>query len=180
MTTAVSTTILRGGEWLLQSADAASVFTPERLTEEHRLIARTARDFVETEVLTVLDRLEQKDWDLARKLVRRAGELGLLSVDVPEAYGGLALDKATSLVVSAQLARSASFGGTFGAHANLTIVPLVLFGTEAQKQQYLPKLMTGEILGAYGLSEPGSGSDALGARTRATLQADGSFVLNGE
>jgi alkylation response protein AidB-like acyl-CoA dehydrogenase len=175
-----ATTILRGGEWLLQPTDASRVFTPERLTDEHRLIARTAREFVDKEVLPVLDQLEQKDWNLSRTLLRRAADLGLLGVDVPEAYGGLALDKATSLVVSETLARSASFGAAFGAHANLTIVPLVLFGSEAQKQKYLPKLLSGEILGAYGLSESGSGSDAMGARTKATRQADGSFVLNGE
>jgi len=180
-TTAPTTTpILRGGEWLLQAADADHVFTPERLTEEHRLIGRTAQEFVDNEVLPALDQLEQKDWNLARTLVRRGADLGLLGVDVPEAYGGLALDKITSLVVSEKLARSASFGATFGAHANLTVVPIVLFGTEAQKKQYLPKLLSGELIGAYGLSESGSGSDALGARTRATRQADGSYLLNGE
>jgi alkylation response protein AidB-like acyl-CoA dehydrogenase len=175
-----ATTIQRGGEWLLQSTDAGGVFTPERLTDEHRLIAQTAREFVDSEVLPVLDQLETKDWNLARALVRKAADLGLLGVDVPEAYGGLGLDKVTSLVVSETLARSASFGAAFGAHANLTIVPLVLFGSEAQKQKYLPKLLSGEILGAYGLSESGSGSDAMGARTKATRQADGSFLLNGE
>ena len=180
MTTVASTSILRGGEWLLQDADADSVFTPERLTDEHRLIGRTAQEFVDNEVLPVLDKLEQKDWDLARKLVQRGGSLGLLGVDVPEAYGGVGLDKVTSLVVSEKLARSASFGAAFGAQANLTIVPLMLFGTEAQKQKYLPKLMSGELIGAYGLSETGSGSDALGARTKATKQADGSYLLNGE
>jgi alkylation response protein AidB-like acyl-CoA dehydrogenase len=180
MTTAVSTSVLRGGEWLLQSPHADRVFTPERLSDEHRLIARTAQEFVDNEVLPVLDTLEQKDWDLARRLVQRGGDLGLLGVDVPEAYGGVGLDKATSLVVSERMARSASFGATFGAQANLTIVPIVLFGTEAQKKKYLPKLLTGELIGAYGLSETGSGSDALGARTRATRQADGSYVLNGE
>ena len=180
MSIATTTPILRGGEWLLQAADAHSVFTPERLTDEHRLIARTAQEFVENEVLPVLDQLEQKDWSLARKLVRRGGDLGLLGVDAPEAYGGVDLDKVSSLVVSEKIARSASFGATFGAQANLTVVPLVLFGTEAQKQKYLPKLLAGELIGAYALSETGSGSDALGARTRATRQADGSFVLNGE
>ena len=180
MSIATTTPILRGGEWLLQAADADSVFTPERLTDEHRLIARTAQEFVENEVLPVLDQLEQKDWSLARKLVRRGGDLGLLGVDAPEAYGGVDLDKVSSLVVSEKIARSASFGATFGAQANLTVVPLVLFGTEAQKQKYLPKLLAGELIGAYALSETGSGSDALGARTRATRQADGSFVLNGE
>jgi len=180
MATTTATGILRGGEWLLAASAAADVFTPERLTEEHRLIGRTAQEFVDNEILPQLDRLEQKDWALARTLVKAGAELGLLGVDVPEAYGGLGLDKVTSLVVSEKLARSASFGATFGAHANLTIVPLMLFGTEAQKRQYMPRLLSGEIIGAYGLSETGSGSDALGARTRAVRQADGSFVLNGE
>src|SRR5580765_3185198 len=132
MPTTTEPTILRGGEWLIQATDAESVFTPERLTDEHRLIGRTAQDFVDNEVLPKLDQLEQKDWALARDLVKRGGDLGLLGVDVPEAYGGLGLDKITSLVVSERLARSASFGAAFGAHANLVIVPLVLFGSEAQ------------------------------------------------
>jgi alkylation response protein AidB-like acyl-CoA dehydrogenase len=170
----------RGGEWLLHAGDAGGVLTPERLTDEHRLIGRTAQEFVENEVLPVLDRLEQKDWTLARQLVKRAADVGLLGVDVPEAYGGVGLDKASSLIVSEKMARSASFGATFGAQANLTVIPLTLFGTEAQKQQYLPGVLSGETIGAYGLSETGSGSDALGARTRATRQPDGSFVLNGE
>jgi alkylation response protein AidB-like acyl-CoA dehydrogenase len=180
MPTTTATTILRGGEWLIQPSEADSVFTPERLTDEHRLIGRTAQDFVNNEVLPKLDQLEQKDWALARDLVKRGADLGLLGVDVPEAYGGLGLDKVTSLVVSEKLAWSASFGATFGAHANLTIVPLMLFGSEAQKQKYLPKLLSGEIIGAYALSESGSGSDALSARTKATRQPDGSFLLNGE
>src|SRR6266545_1940956 len=178
--TPTATSTLRGGEWLLQSSTGDSVFTPEKLTDEHRLIARTAQEFVQNEILTVLDKLEEKDWALARRLVQRGGGLGLLGVDVPEAYGGVGLDKVSSLVVSETLARAASFGATFGAHANLTIVPLMLFGSEAQKQKYLPKLLSGELIGAYGLSETGSGSDALGARTRATRQPDGSFLLNGE
>src|SRR5580765_6611010 len=171
---------LRGGEWLLQPSASDSIFTPEKRTDEHRLIGRTAQEFVQNEILPVLDTLEQKDWELARRLVQRGGDLGLFGVDVPEAYGGVGLDKVSSLVVSEKMAASASFGATFGAHANLTIVPLVLFGSEAQKQKYLPKLLSGEIIGAYGLSETGSGSDALGARTRATRQPDGSFLLNGE
>src|SRR5277367_4836502 len=114
-------TILRGGEWLLQPTPADAVFTPERLSDEHRLIGQTAQEFVENEILPVLDRLEQKDWDLARTLVRRSGDLGLLGVDVPEAYGGVGLDKVSSLVVSAKMAAAASFGATFGAQANLTV-----------------------------------------------------------
>ncbi len=173
-------TILKGGEWLIKDTEADAVFTPERLTPEHRLIGQTATAFVDNEVLPVLDRLEQKEWTLSRALLKRCGELGLLGADVAEAYGGLALDKIASMVVSEKLARSASFGSAFGAQANLCALPLMLFGTEAQKQKYLPKLMTGELVGAYCLSEAGSGSDALGAKTRAARQADGSFVLNGE
>ena len=176
--TALST--LRGGEWLLRPSSGDSLFTPEKLTDEHRLIGRTAQEFVQNEILPVLDKLEQKDWELARRLVQRGGDLGLFGVDVPEAYGGVGLDKVSSLVVSEKMAVSASFGATFGAHANLTVIPLLLFGSEAQKQKYLPKLLSGQLIGAYGLSETGSGSDALGARTRAARQADGSFLLNGE
>src|SRR5438094_6661846 len=175
-----TTSILRGGAWLLEPADPDAVFTPEKLTDEQRMIGDTAEEFVVKEVLPQLDQLEQKDWALARKLVQRCGELGLLGVDVPEAYGGVQLDKVTSILVSERLARSASFGAAFGAQANLTILPLVLFGTETQKQKYLPKLLTGEMVGAYALSESGSGSDALGAKARAKRNADGSFVLNGE
>src|SRR2546430_651588 len=164
MTTATTTSMLRGGEWLLLPSDADTVFTPERMSDEHRLIGRTAQEFVDTEVLPVLDKLEEKDWALARRLVQRGGDLGLLGVDVPEAYGGLGLDKVTSLVVSERMARSASFGAAFGAQANLTIVPLMLFANEAQKQQYLPRLLSGEIIGAYGLSESGSGAQRGRAR----------------
>src|SRR5262245_33828476 len=171
---------LRGGEWLLQASDPSTIFTPERTSGEHRLIGQTVTDFVEKEVLPVLDRLEQKDWDLARALVKRCGELGFLGVDVPEAYGGEQLDKTTSMLVSEKMSRSASFGGTFGAHANLVILPMSLFASEDQKRKYLPRLLSGQLVAAYCLSEPGSGSDALGAKTRAVKQDDGSFVLNGE
>src|SRR5882757_9457527 len=138
MTTSSLAAIQRGGEWLLEAPDPAGVFTPEQLSEEHRLIAQTVTDFVNQDVLPVLDRLEQKDWALTRDLVRRAGALGLLGVDAPEAYGGVQLDKITSMVVSERMSRAASFGATFGAQANLMVLPLVLFGTEAQKQKYLP------------------------------------------
>jgi alkylation response protein AidB-like acyl-CoA dehydrogenase len=179
-TASPATATLRGGEWLLQPTSPADVFTPARLTDEQKLIARTVTDFVTNDVLPVLDRLEQKEWGLARDLVKRCGELGLLGVDVAEAYGGVELDKVSSMIVSERMSQAASFGATFGAHANLLVLPLSLFGTEDQKQRYLPRLLTGEIVGAYCLSEPGSGSDALGAKTRAVRQPDGSFVLNGE
>src|SRR6187401_517037 len=112
MPTQTETTILRGGEWLLQAEPADTVFTPERQTDEHRLIGRTAQEFVDNEILPKLDQLEQKDWALARALVVRAGALGLLGVDVPEEYGGVGLDKVSSLIVSDRMARSASFGAS--------------------------------------------------------------------
>jgi alkylation response protein AidB-like acyl-CoA dehydrogenase len=176
---AVLTETRKGGSWLLDER-AADVFTPEQLSEEHRLIAKTARDFAEGDVLPRLDELEAKDWDLARQLVARCGELGLMATDVPEAYGGLDLDKVSSLLVAEGLARSASFCTTFGAQTGLAIVPLLCFGTEAQKAQYLPGLVSGERVGAYALSESGSGSDALGARAKAVRLADGSYALTGE
>jgi alkylation response protein AidB-like acyl-CoA dehydrogenase len=171
---------LRGGAWLIEPTDPREVLTPERLTDEHRLIGSTTQEFVEQEVLPALDRLEQHDWAVARGLLKRCGDLGLLGVDVPEAYGGVDLDKVTSLLVSERMASAASFGATFGGQTNLTLLPLLLFGTEAQKRKYIPRLLTGELVGAYCLSETGSGSDALGARTRASRQADGSYLLNGE
>jgi len=173
-------TLLRGGAWLIDPASADSVMTPERLTEEQRLIGQTTDQFVEQEVVPQLPQLEQHDWSVARRLIRRCADLDLLGLDVAEEYGGLNLDKVTSLIVSERMAASASFGATFGGQANLTVLPLFLFGTDAQKRKYLPKLLSGEIIGAYCLSETGSGSDALGAKTRAIRQADGSFVLNGE
>ena len=176
----VATSARKGASWLLEESEQASIFTPEKLSEEHRLMAQTVEEFVENEVMPALDQLETKDWKLARTLVQRAGELGLLGISVPEQYGGLDLDKASALVVSERMARSASMGATYGAQANLTIIPLVLFGTDAQKEKYLPGLVSGETVGAYCLSESGSGSDALAARTRATKQADGSWILNGE
>jgi len=175
-----TTTARKGASWLLEETDGSSIFTPEKQTEEHRLMAQTVDEFVENEVMPQIDQLETKDWKLARALVRRAGELGLLGISVPEQYGGLDLDKASALVVSERMARSASLGATYGAQANLTIIPLVLFGTDAQKAKYLPSLVSGEMIGAYCLSESGSGSDALAARTRAVKQADGSWILNGE
>jgi alkylation response protein AidB-like acyl-CoA dehydrogenase len=169
-----------GACWLSEETVSAGVLTPEKLSAEHRLIAQTASEFVRAEVEPRLGDLERKDWRVARQLVARAGALGLIGADVPELYGGVGLDKAAAVVVSDQLALPASFAATFGGQANLTVLPLVLFGTEDQKSRYLPGLVSGEIVGAYALSETGSGSDALGARARASLAADGAYVLNGE
>jgi alkylation response protein AidB-like acyl-CoA dehydrogenase len=177
---AIAAAKAKGGAWLLEDAAASDVFTPERLSDEHRLMAQTTGEFIETEVLPNLDRLETKDWELARALLRRCGDLGLLGVDVPEQYGGLDLDKVSSLIVAERIAPAASFATTYGGQTNLCILPIVLFGTDEQKQKYLPRLVSGERVGAYALSESGSGSDALAARTRATLETDGSWRLNGE
>jgi alkylation response protein AidB-like acyl-CoA dehydrogenase len=177
---ATAARVRKGGSWLMEDAAASEIFTPEKLSDEHRLIAQTTDEFVNTEVLPKLEQLETKDWDLARRLIRRCGELGLLGVNVPEQYGGLDLDKVSSLIVAERIAPSASFATTYGGQANLCILPLVLFGTDEQKQRYLPKLVSGELVGAYALSESESGSDALAARTRATRAADGSWTLNGE
>jgi alkylation response protein AidB-like acyl-CoA dehydrogenase len=170
----------RGGEWLLVATDPAAMMTRERITDEHRLIEQSTAEFMNGEVLPVLDRLEQKDWALNRVLLQKCGALGLLGTNVSDAYGGVDLDKVATLIVSEQVAVNASFAATFGAQANLTVLPIYLFGTEAQKAKYLPALVAGDLAGAYCLSESGSGSDALGAKARATRQADGSFVLSGE
>ena len=173
-------TSIRGGAWLIDDTPIESVFTPEQLSEEHRLIGQTADEFMTNEVLPALDRLEQKDWELARRLVRRAGELGLLGTDVADEFGGVGLDKVASILVGEAMGRSASFATTFGAQTGLAITPILCFGTDGQKEKYLRRLVDGELVGAYALSESGSGSDALGAKARATRQPDGSFSISGE
>lgn len=171
---------VKGGAWLIEQTAPSAVMTPEKITDEHALIRQTATEFVDGEVVPVNDRLEQKEWAVARELLKKCGGLGLLGTNIPEAYGGVDLDKISTLVVSEALSHHASFGATFGAQANLTILPIQMFGTEAQKQKYLPGLVSGEICGAYCLSESGSGSDALGAKTKAARQPDGGFVISGE
>ncbi len=174
----IATGACRGGAWLIEHAGV--IFTREKLSDEHRMIERTVDEFMTNEVIPSIDRLEAKDWAFARRLVKRAGELGLLGADVPEALGGVGLDKISAIVVGEAVGRSASFATTFGAQTGLAITPLLCFGTEAQQQRYVPRLVSGEILGAYALSESGSGSDALSANANATQQPDGSFVLSGE
>lgn len=169
----------KGGAWLL-SSELPWVFTPEHLTDEHRLIGRTTEAFVNQEVLPHLAQLEAKDWALSRRLVATSADLGLLGTDVPEALGGVALDKMSSLVVADAMAGSASFASTFGSQTGLAIMPLLCFGSPDQQARYLPRLVSGEWVGAYALSESGSGSDALAARARATRQPDGSYRLSGE
>jgi alkylation response protein AidB-like acyl-CoA dehydrogenase len=170
----------RGASWLIEDVGPAEVFTPEKLSDDQHLVARTTDEFLAREVVPQLDRLEQKDWGLARSLLRRFGALGLLGADVPAAYGGTEFDKATALVVNQHMSACASFAAMAGAQANLAVTPILLFGTEEQKQRYLPGLVSGELVGAYALSEVDAGSDALNARTAAVQQPDGSYALTGE
>ena len=170
----------RGGTWLFEPAAPGSVFTPEGLSDEQRLIRQTADEFVAQEVMPHIERLERKDWSFVRQLVAQCGDLGLIGTDVPEEYGGTGLDKVSSLIVGEAVGRLASWAVTFGGQTGLSITPLLCFGTADQKERYLPRLVSGELVGAYALSETGSGSDALGARCRALRQDDGSFLLTGE
>lgn len=167
-----------GGRWLIEPVGSNRQFTGADFEEEDILYAKTAEDFVRNEVLTRLDEIEAKKEGLMPELLKRAGELGLLMVDVPEEYGGLGLSKTTSMLVSERGALYASFSVSWGAHTGIGTLPLVYYGTEAQKQRYLPKLASGEWLAAYALTEPGSGSDALAARTVARREDDG-FRLSG-
>jgi alkylation response protein AidB-like acyl-CoA dehydrogenase len=170
-----------GGAFVLEDLSPADIFTPEDFTDEHRQIARTARDFAVREVLPLAAEIEAKNFDVTTRLLRKAGELGLMAVDVPEAYGGLEMDKVTSAVVAESISKLGSFSVAFSAHCGIGTLPIVWYGTAEQKQKYLPKLATGEWIGAYALSESSSASDAMNIRTRAVRSPDGKhFLLNGE
>lgn len=166
-----------GGGFLLEQTPAAEVMTPEDFNEEQRMIARTARDFMEQEVLPHAEKLEKQDFDLLRDLMKKAGELGLLGADIPDTYGGLGLDKVSSMLVAENVSVEGSFGATWGAHTGIGTLPLVFFGTDEQKERYLPKLATGEWIGAYALTEPHAGSDAMNIKTRAVKDPEGKFWL---
>ena len=172
---------VKGGSFLTEERQPQDVFTPEDFSEEQRQIAKTTIEFTTNEVVPAAAEIEAKNFTVTRNLLRKAGDLGLLAVDVPEAYGGLELDKVTSAIVAESMSQLASFSVAFSAHAGIGTLPLVWYGTEAQKHKYLPKLATGEWIAAYALSESSSGSDAMNCRTRAVLSADGKhYVLNGE
>lgn len=162
-----------GGSWLVTPVGSAAQFTGADFSEDDLLYAKTAEGFVRDEVLPRLEDIEAKQEGLMPALLKRAGELGLLMVDIPEAYGGLGLRKTTSMLVSERGALCASFSVSWGAHTGIGTLPIVYYGTEAQKQRYLPKLATGEWLAAYALTEPQAGSDALAAKTRAVLEPGG-------
>jgi alkylation response protein AidB-like acyl-CoA dehydrogenase len=174
-------TIASGGRFLTADVDPADVFIREDLSEEQRMFGRTAAEFMQKEVLPVADRLYQHDWELTRRLIRKAAALDLLRLEIPPAYGGLGLDLISAAYVGEQIAINPSFGGSIGAHTSIGTLPLVYFGTPDQKARYLSRLASGELIAAYALTEPQSGSDALAARTTATLTADGRhYVLNGQ
>jgi len=173
--------ILPGGSFLISDAAPADCFFPEDFTDEHRQIAQTTSDFATNEVMPQSEAIEAKEFAVTRRLMKEAGELGLLAVDVPEEYGGMEMDKVTSAIVAEEIAKQGSFCVAFSAHTGIGTLPIVWYGTPEQKQKYLPKLGSGEWVGAYALSESTSGSDALNARTRAVLSADGTtYTLNGE
>ena len=171
----------KGGGFLIEDRKPEDIFTPEDITDEQRMFARTAEEFLRKEVIPREDEIYAKDYKVHRELMLKAGELGLLSIDIPEQYGGLGLHKVSSAVVGEQFALQPSFAGTQSSHVNIGTLPIVFFGTEAQKQKYLPKLASGEWIGAYALTEPQSGSDAMAAKTKAVLSEDGKhYILNGQ
>ncbi|WP_163971583.1 acyl-CoA dehydrogenase family protein [Oceanobacillus halotolerans] len=173
--------LFKGGGFLVEDITGEDVITPEDFTDEHKMIAKTTEDFVNGEVVPKIDNLENHEFDHSVDLLKKAGELGLLGADVPEEYGGLALDKISSSLITEKFAPAGGFSITHGAHVGIGSLPIVFFGNEEQKQKYLPKLATGELIAAYALTEPGSGSDALGAKTSAKLNDAGThYILNGE
>ena len=179
--TTVPKTKIFGGSFLLESRQPDEVFTPEDFSEQHQLIGQTAEEFALNEIVPNIEKVEHKDFSVTRDLLKKAGELGLSSAEIPEAYGGLEMDKVTAAVIADHIAKYAGFATTWGGHTGIGTLPIVYFGTEEQKKKYLPRLAAGEIVGAYALSESTSGSDALNCRTRAVLSADGKhYILNGE
>jgi len=176
----MSEKLLKGGEYLIKNTNAEDVFTPEDFTDEQKQIAETTEQFVVNEIVPQMDEIESQNFDIIIEGMKKCGELGLLMIDAPEEYGGLELDKATSMLVAEKLAPGGSFLVAYAAHTGIGLLPLIYYGTKEQKDKYLEKLMTGEMLAAYCLTEPGSGSDALGAKTSAVLSDDGKYyLLNG-
>ncbi len=173
--------LIKGGSFLIEDISYERIFTPEDFSDEQKMIAKTTEDFIDNEVLPQVEYLEKHEFDRSVKLLKSAGELGLLGADVPEEYGGLDLDKVSSALIAEKMAKSGGFSISHGAHVGIGSLPIVLFGNEEQKQKYLPALATGEKIAAYALTEPSSGSDALGAKTVAKLNDAGThYILNGE
>jgi butyryl-CoA dehydrogenase len=180
-TATLTRTAAKGGSFLLESPQPSDIFTPADLTDDQKLIGQTAEEFVVKEVLPLVKDLENKKPGLMPQLVKKGGEVGLMGGGVPEEYGGAGLDKIATTVLTEKLSLYGGFAVTHGAHAGIGTLPIVYFGTEAQKKKYLPKLATGEWIGAYCLSEPQAGSDAQNSLTRAELNAEGThYILNGQ
>src|SRR5256714_105012 len=181
MDTQMQKEYLKGGEFLIAEQTAAEVFTPEDLTDEQRMIGDTTREFVDNEVHPQLPAMEQHAWEVARDLIRKGGELGLLGATIPEEYGGLGLDQTSGVVIAEMMGRAGGFGTTFGAQTSIGLLPILYFGSEDLKQTWIPRIVSGEVITAYCLTESSSGSDAQGAKTTAKLSEDGQhYVLNGE
>ncbi|MDQ6902958.1 MAG: acyl-CoA dehydrogenase family protein, partial [Bacteroidota bacterium] len=181
MNTTTTTSTLKGGEWLIREGNAFETFTPEDFTEEQIMVRDMCLQFLQAEVLPVVTRIDKMEPGLMPALMEKAGEQGLLGASVPESLGGMGKDFVTSTLVSEGLGGGYSFSVAMSAHAGIGTLPILYFGTEEQKNKYIPKLASGEWKGSYGLTEPGSGSDALGAKTTATLSSDGKFyLLNGQ
>ncbi|MER1990759.1 MAG: acyl-CoA dehydrogenase family protein, partial [Solibacillus isronensis] len=173
--------IIKGGGFLIEDVDINRVITPEDFTDEQKMIAQTTQEYVTNEVLPVVENLEHHEFDHSVRLLKTAGDLGLLAADVPEEYEGLGLDKISSALIAEKMSPAGGFSITHGAHVGIGSLPIVLFGNHEQKTKYLPKLASGALIAAYALTEPGSGSDALGAKTTAKLNEAGThYVLNGE
>ena len=172
--------LFKGAEYLISEVDKNDIFTPEDFTDEQKQIGDTTEQFVLNEVIPHREEIEHHNLPLTVELMKKCGELGLLMIDAPEEYGGLELDKATSMLAAEKLAQAGSFSVTYSAHTGIGTLPLVYYGTKEQKEKYLGKIISGEWIAAYCLTEPGSGSDALGAAATATLSADGKhYILNG-
>ena len=172
---------IKGGEWLIRESSAFDTFIPEDYNEEQQMVKDMCLSFLDAEVLPILDRIDKLEPGLMPSLVKKAGEHGLLGASIPEQYGGLGKDFITSTLVNEGLGGGFSFSVAIAAHTGIGTLPILYFGTEAQKEKYIPKLSSGEWKGAYGLTEPNSGSDALGAKTSAKLSADGKhYIMNGQ
>ncbi|MBK5257367.1 MAG: acyl-CoA dehydrogenase family protein, partial [Vicinamibacteria bacterium] len=178
---AVLAVAAKGGEFLVEDRSPKEIFTPEDFTDEQKMLAQTEREFIEKEVLPKTADILKLNYEVIRDLMRKAGEIGLLAIEVPEAYGGLALGKVTGALASEISAIEGSWAVTFMGHTGIGTLPITYFGTDEQKAKYLPKLGTGEWISSYSLSEASSASDALNAKARAVLSPDGkSWILNGE
>ncbi|GAB2552053.1 acyl-CoA dehydrogenase family protein [Rufibacter soli] len=172
---------LKGGEFIIKQTNAQDIFIPEDFSEEQRMMAETAQQFVQSEVMPLVERLDNHEEGLMENLMKKAGELGLFGVAIPEEYGGLDMDFNSSLLVTESVGSGHSFPVAFAAHTGIGTLPILYFGTEEQKAKYIPKLTSGEWTASYCLTEPGSGSDALAAKTKAILDVEGeNFVLNGQ